>query len=169
MLSWGKKKGYAKPIQHALEQVISGLQSIEVLTLEGHPEVHTIFDWGSVPLGVAGDGIYGLARLAFELAMKPGSLALIEEPETNQHPRSLRMSAKIIWAAVRQSVQVVLSTHSLELIDMLLDESYREDEEDDLEKMGLCRLRLNDGSLTSVWHRGEDIRFARKDIEEDLR
>jgi AAA15 family ATPase/GTPase len=156
-------------IEGMLSEVVHDFNRLWNNTETASPEVHIVHSWGSVPLGVAGDGIYGLARLAFELAMEPGSLALIEEPESNQHPRSLRMSARVIWAAVRQGVQVVLSTHSLELIDMLLDGCYRDGDGDDLAQLAVCRLRLSDGNLMSIWHRGDEIRSARTDIEEDIR
>ena len=50
----------------------------------------------------------------------------MEEPEVHMHPGAIRQCARAILAAVRRGIQIVLSTHSLELIDALLSrESFR--------------------------------------------
>ena len=67
--------------------------------------------------------------------------------------------------AVRREIQVVLTTHSLELIDALLAEST----EQDLAQFSLYRLQLQDGNLKSSRLAGPEIAFARTTIEDDLR
>ena len=69
------------------------------------------------------------------------------------------------FLAVRRKIQVVLSTHSLELIDALLAES----SDQDLAQLSLYRLQLQDGDLKSSRLAGPDIAFARATIEDDLR
>jgi uncharacterized membrane protein len=54
---------------------------------------------------------------------------------------------------------------SLEIIDALLSLSNIED----LGRMALYRLRLDDGTLKSVRLNGEEISFSRMTIEDDLR
>jgi hypothetical protein len=57
------------------------------------------------------------------------------------------------------------TTHSLELIDALLADSLH----DDLARLSLYRLQLQNGSLRSSRLAGCDIAFARAEIEDDLR
>jgi AAA15 family ATPase/GTPase len=70
-----------------------------------------------------------------------------------------------VLAAVRRDIQVILTTHSLELIDALLAASCNED----LERLSLYRLELEDGRLISVRMPGPDVAFSRNQIENDLR
>ncbi|QDT13973.1 hypothetical protein CA12_00410 [Alienimonas californiensis] len=72
--------------------------------------------------------------------------------------------AKAIINAVRSGTQVVLTTHSLEFIDRLVDEVG-----DDAELLTLFTVWLNDGRLMSARHDGDEVRFARGEIAEDLR
>jgi predicted ATPase len=90
---------------------------------------------------------------------------LLEEPEVHQHPGAIRQSARAILAAVRRQIQVMLTTHSLELIDALLAESSAED----LAQLSLYRVQLQNGVLTSSRLAGPDIAFSRSEIEDDLR
>src|SRR5208282_1385804 len=97
----------------------------------------------SVPATLVGDGIQSLLRLSLELAASGGGGALLEEPEVHQHPGAIRQSARAILAAVRRNIQVVLTTHSLEMIDALLGVSL----DKDLENLSLYRLVLRNGEL----------------------
>ena len=106
-----------------------------------------------------------LIQLAVELASRPGGLVLVEEPEVYQHPAALRLTARVILATVRRGVQVVLTTHSLEQIDMLLAESTAEDHA----SMSLFTLALSDGTLSYGRLSGGQIADARSEIAEDLR
>jgi AAA15 family ATPase/GTPase len=119
----------------------------------------------SVPVTLAGDGIQSLLRLSLELAASGGGAALLEEPEVHQHPGAIRQSARAILAAVRRQIQVMLTTHSLELIDALLAES----SDQDLARFSLYRLQLQDGNLKSSRLPGPDVAFSRSEIEDDLR
>jgi AAA15 family ATPase/GTPase len=104
-------------------------------------------------------------QLALETAVAPEGLVLVEEPEVYQHPRAIWANARGLLANVRRGVQIVLTTHSLELIDALLAEATPED----LEKMALFNLRLDDGALMAARRDGDDITFARRELENDLR
>lgn len=89
----------------------------------------------------------------------------MEEPEVYQHPKAIWQSAKVILLNMRRGVQTVLTTHSLELIDALLAEASA----DDLEKMSVFNLMLEDGKLSSGRRAGKEIAFARQTLENDLR
>jgi hypothetical protein len=149
----------------AAKEVISGLSNIEILAPGGKPVVHLVFDDHAIPLGAAGDGIRSLLRLVLELAICPGGTVLLEEPEVHQHPGAIFQTAKAILATVRRGVQVVLTTHSLDLIDALLAQS----EEDDLARMCTYRLRLDNGKLKTTRIAGVDVAFERTQVQEDLR
>lgn len=145
--------------------VFPGVINVEILTENGQPILHFVFTEYSVPATLAGDGIQSLLRLSLELAASGGGVALLEEPEVHQHPGAIRQSARAILAAVRRQIQVVLTTHSLELIDALLAES----SDKDLEDLSLYRLQLQAGNLKSSRLIGKDIALARTTIEDDLR
>ena len=147
-----------------MTEIIPGATSIEILTEQNEPVLNVVYPDGAIPVAFAGDGIHALLRLLFELAACSGGLFLSEEPEAHQHPGAIRQSIRAILAAVRD-VQVVLTTHSLELIDILLAEA----KPDDLEKLSLFRLKLQDGALASSRLAGKDVAFARNQIQDDLR
>lgn len=146
--------------------VIPGFSHVEILTnLDGTPCMHVVYQDRSVPVALAGDGVQSLIRLCLELASRPAGTVLLEEPEVHQHPASLVRAAKAIVGAVSRGVQVVLSTHSLEIIDLLLDPANGLD----LEQFSLFRLRLEAGELRAVRTAGPDAAFERQQIAEDLR
>ena len=159
-------QGRREHVLELLRDIIPGLRSIEILvTPRNEPVLHLVFQHGSVPVALAGDGIRTMLRLSLELATRSQGLVLIEEPEVHQHPRALHQSAKALLASVRRGLQVVLSTHSLELIDALLLEATQED----LQRFSVYRLKLNEGELVSSRLSGDGLAFARTQIEEDLR
>jgi len=145
--------------------LIPGVKDIRILAPEDMPVVYLIFDGYALPAALAGDGIRLLLHLTFELATRPGGLVLMEEPEVHLHPGAIRQCARAILAAVRRQIQIVLSTHSLELIDFLLSES----SDDDLNHFSVYQMRLEDGNLKSFRSAGTDTALARSQIEEDLR
>jgi AAA15 family ATPase/GTPase len=59
----------------------------------------------------------------------------------------------------------VLTTHSLEFIDMILAEA----NEEDIERLSLYRLELEKGQLIAVRTSGPDVAIGRGEIAEDLR
>ncbi len=92
----------------------------------------------------------------------------MEEPELHQHPSNLCVCARAIVESVRTGNQVVLATHSLELLDYLLAE-LDDDERADAAMLSVIRTKLNDGVLTTSCILGQDAAAARLDLEEDLR
>lgn len=156
------RRGYAQEI---VRHIIEGATGIEILTEGGEPVIHIVFGDHSVPLPLVGDGIQRVLRIALELASIQAGTVLLEEPEVFQHPRAIRQTAKAILAGVRRGLQVIISTHSLEFIDALLEESTQED----LSQASVFRLVLQRGELKVSRLGGDDARFARKQIEDDLR
>jgi len=159
------QQGRASTALEILRDVLPDLQRIEILTERNIPVLHLVFGDHSVPVAVAGDGVHMLLRLVLELASRKGGVALLEEPELHQHPAAMRQSARAILAAVRRDLQVILTTHSLELIDALLDTAT----DDELESVALYRVSLADGVLLSAGIPGSEAAFARTQIQDDLR
>ncbi len=154
-----------------LREVVDGLVDLRVLTFEDEagdtPILHLDFGTHTVPVAGAGSGVYALVRLALELAAVRSGLALIEEPEVHQHPRALHQSAKVLHAAAARGVQVVLSTHSLDLIDSLVASA---EGEAGLERLRVVRIaRTKDGELRCSAYAGRDVAEARNAVGEDLR
>ncbi|WP_309720243.1 ATP-binding protein, partial [Armatimonas sp.] len=158
-------------INSLLGEIISNFNNIEILTENNEkgfmPVVNVVFTGtlGSVPVSLAGDGIHALVRMAMEIQLSQG-LALIEEPEAHQHPATIRQIAKAIFASVRKENQVILTTHSLELIDALLDAAT---EPDDLDKLSVFMVKLDNGKLCSARIPGKNVEIERHQIGADLR
>jgi hypothetical protein len=127
--------------------------------------VHLRYSWGTVPVDVAGDGVRSLVRIALELAGRPDSVILVEEPEIHQHPGSLQQTALALLAATARGVQVVVSTHSLELIDNIVALA----DPAALGRLAVYRLALVAGALRSYRIAGEQVRTLRQDVAEELR
>lgn len=158
-------QGRRDEARNIASDLIPHARNLEILTEADKPVVHVVFDDHSVPVAFAGDGIYSLARLSLELASRPSGVVLIEEPEAHQHPAAIARSVRAILGAVHRGIQIVITTHSLEFIDSLLAEACA----DDLEKLSVYRLSLDQGVLKSRRIPGVEVAFLRTKIEGDLR
>ncbi len=158
-------QGRRDEVRNIVTDLIPHATNLEILTDADRPIVHVVFDDHSVPVAFAGDGIYSLIRLSLELASRPSGVILVEEPEVHQHPAAIRGSVLAILAAIRRGIQVIITTHSLELIDSLLAEA----SQDDLEKLCVYRLSLDQGMLKSRRISGTEAAFLRTEIKDDLR
>jgi len=159
------EQGGRQQAKAIIVQVVANAKDLEILTEGNQPVMHLVFDDHSVPVALAGDGIYSLLRISLELASRPEGVVLLEEPEVHQHPGAIRQTMRAILAAVRRDIQVILTTHSLELIDCLLAES----SDEDVKKLSLYRLELQDGLLISHRLPGSEVEFSRTEVEKDLR
>lgn len=159
------EQGRREEIIRLLAELLPSTKSLEILAPDGQPVLYIGFEDRSVPAALAGDGIRLVLRLALTLATRKEGLVLIEEPEVHLHPGAIWQAARVIVVAMRRGVQIVLTTHSLELIDALVAACSA----DDLEKLSVCRLRLDEGVLKSSCLAGPDVALARDGIEDDLR
>lgn len=153
-----------------LQEVVAELKDLRVLTFEDAtgdtPILHLDFGAYTVPVAGAGSGVYALVRLALELAATHDGVALIEEPEIHQHPRALHQSAKVLHAAAARGVQIILSTHSLDLIDSLVSTA----DDAALERLRVIRIsRSDEGRLRHSTFQGKEVAEARNEMGEDLR
>ena len=125
-----------------------------------------VLEWPEriVPAALGGDGAYAALRLGMEMLTSSG-IILLEEPEAHLHPAAMALVARAVVNAVRAGTQVVLTTHSLEFLDCLLDECG--DTADEL--LALFMVNLRDGELVNARFDGKNVLFSRDQIGEDLR
>lgn len=157
-------RGHRSTLLELLRPLLPKISDLRILKPDDHYVLHVVDDSGSWPAFAAGDGFKRLLLLAARLATLQGGLALIEEPEAFQHPRSLDQMAGLLVSAVEAGTQVVATTHSLELIDRVLERA-----EGELGKVVIYRLALDSGLLRAVRVPGEKARELRQEIDEDLR
>jgi energy-coupling factor transporter ATP-binding protein EcfA2 len=160
------RQGKREEVATMLQALVPGALHLEVLTEAGAPVLYIVFADRAVPAVLAGDGIALVLRLGFELAIREGGLVLMEEPEVHLHPGAIRQGARAIFAALRRNIQVVITTHNLELIDALLAQVTDSAE---LDLLSVYRFQLRDGFLKTSRLSGAEVAFARSQIEEDLR
>ena len=159
------ERGRRNAVRELIMSVVPGLETIEILTEHNDPRLHLTFADHSVPVALAGDGVQALVRMSLEIASHPGGTVLLEEPEAHQHPAAIRASAQAIIEGVGRGLQVVLTTHSLELIDALVVAL----KPAEIGLLSLYRLKLVDGVLRHSRLDGEDVSLSRADIGDDLR
>lgn len=165
LYSWVARRGLRKEAKSIVTDLVPDLEDIEIQTENNNPTVHLVYKNGSLPLAVAGDGVRLLVRLSLELAAPLGGVVLLEEPEVHMHPAALRQCARAIHAAISRGIQIILTTHSLDLIDYLLAEA----NPSALDLISLYRLQLRDNQLVNYRLSGTEISLARNQVEDDLR
>lgn len=161
------KRGLKDSVRSIITELLPDVTDIGIF-LEGpknNPIVYLDYKTGAKPVALAGEGVQQLLLQSLELAAPQGGAVLLEEPEAHLHPRAIRQSVRAIIAAASRGIQLILTTHSLDLIDMLLAETNSADIDD----LSFYRLQLRDGNLTSSRSSGSEAAFSRGQIEEDLR
>ena len=160
------RRGLGKEAKAIVTDLVPDLETIEIVTEGNQPAIDFVYKkLGSQPIALAGDGVQLLFRQVYEMAAVPGGTVLIEEPEIHMHPAALRQIARAVLATVRRGIQVILSTHSLDLIDYLLSESTPVE----LEKFSIFRLQLKSGDLICSRLSGVEAALSRAEIQDDLR
>jgi len=89
-----------------------------------------------LPLSSMGDGFKTLLKLSFMAPLIKNGIVLFEEPETSMHPGYLNILAREIISSSEYS-QIFISTHSLELIEYLLEKAEKSDK---IESIKILRL-----------------------------
>jgi ABC-type histidine transport system ATPase subunit len=130
-----------------------------------NPYLALVVKEGSYPMHVTGDGLQRLFRIACMAATLPNGALLLEEPECYLHPASLRLLAKVILRASADT-QIVLTTHSIELIDRLLEFA---NADSSAPRVSVHRTRLEKGRFSSVALGAQDAERARETVGLELR
>jgi len=155
-------------VVEVLRERLKGLATIEPLKKDDKVILYAVFKDYAVPFYLLGDGIrYTLVYLMLLSACKK-SFLMLEEPELHTHPGLLELTAKgIVESYVKRGNQIFFSTHSLELIDMVLNEAVNRELRSD--EVKVYRLTLLNGSLHSRTYTLEESAKLRKELEYDLR
>ena len=161
-----KQRRVARVVR-SLQRAMPTLTDLRILKVDEDFVLHAIHgDAPTVPAYLAGDGFKRFLEVAAQVYdAGDGGVVLLEEPESFQHPRYLTELAVVLRDAVALGTQVILSTHSVELIDLLLQRP-----EGDVGPLPTVhRLRLTDGVLRAVAVSGESARYAREEPAQALR
>ncbi len=157
--------GMQKLVKELIQAAIPELEDIQVLAQKNQPVLYLFFKQVVHPIRLAGEGIVLLTKLACELATTAGGLVLLEEPETHLHPAGMAQAAKALFEATKRDIQIVLTTHNLDLIDCLLSE-FQSSHIDDI---NVYRVQIENGELKSSRLTGSQASLARTQIEADVR
>ena len=157
--------GRQDELEDLLRKIDPKLQGLQILTQNQQPFLTLKYSDYVVPVELAGDGVVSLIRFCMKLTAYPARTLLIEEPELHLHYRAIQMAARALWGAVRQGKQIILTTHSLDLIDSLVTEAA----EDALPKLTVFQMRCDGGDLRVNPVAGPDVKFQRMQLEAELR
>jgi len=149
-------------------QAMYDVSDLEVLRYDGRWVLHVDYEGRTIPAHLMGDGFKLVLAYLMLLAAAREALVLLEEPELHTHPGLLRPLARaMVQSASRMGCQVIISTHSLELIDLLLKEA----RESGLENSDLkvFRLALRQGRLAYESYSLNEALEAREKLGWDLR
>lgn len=119
-----------------------------------------------LPLSFMGDGFKALLKLSFMAPLVKNGIILFDEPEASMHPGYLNILSKEILLNSNDS-QFFISTHSLELLNKILEKAEKYDK---LESIRILRLRrLSDGFIERETLSGKEAKEEIESIETDLR
>jgi len=184
LLDWGAVVSYGQPEEcYSLMMRIGGIeaknlvlsvigQKYRIKDLEPLKErdrwvLYVVHEEHSIPIYLMGDGLRLALAYLMLLSVASDALLLLEEPELHQHPGLLGLVAEaIVRSHAQRRCQVVLSTHSLELIDLLIEKAK---ELGVLDHLTVHRLSLEQGRLSSTSYSAREARELREELEMDLR
>ena len=117
-----------------------GIEGFSLMPFGGHNRLVALLPERSVAVDWLGDGLrYALNILALGMLLE-GTILMVEELETHQHPESLKLLTQTLFElAKKQNLQLFLTTHSWELMTYALEAA----EEKDVELV-MHHVRLND-------------------------
>jgi hypothetical protein len=163
-----EKAGALPVVIQALQTSMPGLRDLRALRPHEKWIVHCFFDGRPpVPVFAAGDGLKRILAIAGTVAASR-DVVLIEEPDSFCHPRYLRELARLLIGFVRDGKQIILTTHSLELLDALLECDERPETASE-DWPTVHRLKLDQGVLSAVRFTREEALVGRHDLQADLR
>ena len=143
---WGRilEKRADKSLIKAFKEIFA--VEVEQLQLLPDSRFLVLFSDFSIALDVQGDGTRAALRCLMMLSALRGTLFILEEPESHQHPGSLeRFAAAICRQAKEQDVQLLICTHSLECVHAFLKAAHEATSE-----AALFHLKLDDGLLDAT-------------------
>ena len=184
LLDWGAVASYGQPEEcyslmmrssgvEAKNLVLSvvgrryGIKDLQPLKERDRWVLYVVHEEHSIPIYLMGDGLRLALAYLMLLSVASDALLLLEEPELHQHPGLLGLVAEaIVRSHAQRRCQVVLSTHSLELIDLLIEKAEKLGV---LDRLTVHRLSLEQGKLRSMSYSAREARELREELEMDLR
>jgi len=158
------KEAVVKTLQAEYEE----LRDITVLRVHGKWVLHLVFRERAIPYYAAGDGIRHALMYLMAVFTSKEAVLLMEEPELHAHPSLMEVVASsILHTHHERKNQVFLSTHSLELIEMLIEQAEKLGLKD--QDLKIYRLALKNGVLYSKVYTLSEALDAVKKLEWDLR
>ncbi|MDR1965578.1 MAG: AAA family ATPase [Synergistaceae bacterium] len=119
----------------------------------------------SIPLSVYGDGMKKAMLMLNAIISAQSGVVLVDEFEAAIHTSAMgKVFAFILDAAKKKGVQLFLTTHSIEAVDKLLENSGSE-----LERIRLIRLKNKDGKFYVKVTSGMEARELREQFEMEMR
>ncbi|EHR78562.1 ABC transporter ATPase [Thermococcus litoralis DSM 5473] len=121
--SWAFKEKGTERAFSIIKKGYPEFQNLSPLPENITPVMYVDIKWTkkAIPYYVMGDGFKALTAMALVVSSLKNGYLLIDSAEAFHHPKSLRvMSKTLVRGAKENNVQVFLTTHSLELIDMLI-------------------------------------------------
>lgn len=107
-----------------LRRFASDVDDIEIRSPQGRRAVIHLHHegLGHVPLAMEGDGMRRALAFASAAALAKGGVLLLDEVETALHPEALGGMFRFLVETCRETrVQLVVTTHSLEAVDAMLN------------------------------------------------
>ncbi|WP_240703315.1 AAA family ATPase [Thermococcus indicus] len=120
LYSHAYEKRIVKDSIRILRQAYPGTKGFSPLFKEGLWVLHVETEDGVYPYYLMGEGFKSAMVISFLMPLLEGGYLFIDLAETFHHPKSLRVMAKtLLNGAVSHNVQVFMTTHSPELIELL--------------------------------------------------
>ena len=162
-----KKLVNTKKLKHVIEILTERLPYFEdIREVDGDLRVWLTNTNDALPLSFMGDGFKTLLKLSFMAPLIKNGVVLFEEPETTLHPGYFDILAEEILS-YSESSQFFITTHSLELLEYLLEKA---SEKNKLDSINIIRMTRNaDGYISREVLKGREAKEEREEIKTDLR
>jgi len=117
--------GYRRELVALVKCVMPTISDLRIVLHAGRPtlcvEEEQNGRYISWPAATAGDGVKRLIGVACRIAATRPLLALVEEPDAFLHATAMSQLARLLSKASQSGTQVVATTHSVDLIRLLLE------------------------------------------------
>jgi predicted ATPase len=112
-------------LENALHMIVPSIDGINVGVNDyGNVELKLIEGQTPIPVSIVSEGtLRVLGLLALSTSKEQPSLLGIEGPENGIHPRRIRLITSLLETRARRNTQVIITTHSPILVDLIPHES----------------------------------------------
>ncbi len=144
-MTFAEKSGHRRAVMELLRRVDPSITDLRILIGErNEPVLHAITDRNGIdtawPVALAGSGFKRLLTLLCQVSGAKG-LVCVDDPEAHMHPKLFKQLATVLWQLVDNGAQVMLATHSLDLIAAIVEPINGTPKSAQLGIIGLARER----------------------------